>query len=71
MKLQYLREIALQLRTVGPRALFYLAAAVSDFYIPWSQLVRSHPRTVQHAALRPRAGISILAHHGLELALSC
>ena len=29
----------MQLQAVGRRALFYLAAAVSDFYIPWSSLV--------------------------------
>ncbi|GLC43564.1 hypothetical protein PLESTB_001570700 [Pleodorina starrii] len=37
--LTYLRIIADQLRPLGPRAMLYLAAAVSDFYIPWSELV--------------------------------
>ncbi len=36
---QYLRVVAEALRPLGPRAMFYLAAAVSDFYIPWGQLV--------------------------------
>ena len=38
--MQYLREIAEQLQVFGRHALFYLAAAVSDFYIPWSEMVR-------------------------------
>ena len=37
---QTLRIIAEQLRPLGRRAAFYLAAAVSDFYIPWPQMVR-------------------------------
>lgn len=36
--LQYLRAIAEAVATLGPSAMFYLAAAVSDFYIPWSRL---------------------------------
>ena len=36
---QSLRAIAGALRRCGPRAAFYLAAAVSDFYIPWSSMV--------------------------------
>jgi len=36
--LQSLKCIAVHLHHLGPRALFYLAAAVSDFYIPWSEL---------------------------------
>ena len=38
--MQSLRVIAEQLRPLGRRAAFYLAAAVSDFYIPWPQMVR-------------------------------
>ncbi|CAL8463214.1 g2748 [Coccomyxa elongata] len=37
--LQCLRVIAAGLRPCGRLAAFYLAAAVSDFYIPWSQMV--------------------------------
>ncbi|XP_022773184.1 phosphopantothenate--cysteine ligase 2-like isoform X1 [Durio zibethinus] len=33
--LQMLRIIALSMRSLGPCAMFYLAAAVSDFYVPW------------------------------------
>ncbi|PNH10379.1 Phosphopantothenate--cysteine ligase 1 [Tetrabaena socialis] len=36
--LTYLRLIADALRPLGPRVMMYLAAAVSDFYIPWSEL---------------------------------
>lgn len=38
--LQYLRAIAQALAPLGPQVVFYLAAAVSDFYLPWSELVR-------------------------------
>ena len=38
--LQSLRTIAEALRPLGRHAVFYLAAAVSDFYIPWPQMVR-------------------------------
>ncbi|BDA44561.1 Phosphopantothenate-cysteine ligase 2 [Coccomyxa sp. Obi] len=37
--LQCLRVISAGLRPCGRQAAFYLAAAVSDFYIPWSQMV--------------------------------
>jgi hypothetical protein len=37
--LQCLRVISAELRPWGRRAAFYLAAAVSDFYIPWSSMV--------------------------------
>lgn len=36
---QILRMIALSLRSLGPSAMFYLAAAVSDFYVPWESMV--------------------------------
>lgn len=39
MALQSLRAIAETLRPLGRHAVFYLAAAVSDFYIPWPQMV--------------------------------
>lgn len=41
--MQSLRTIAAQLRPLGRQAAFYLAAAVSDFYIPWPQMVRALP----------------------------
>uniref|UniRef100_A0A7N0VBD3 DNA/pantothenate metabolism flavoprotein C-terminal domain-containing protein n=1 Tax=Kalanchoe fedtschenkoi TaxID=63787 RepID=A0A7N0VBD3_KALFE len=31
--------IALSLRPLGQHAMFYLAAAVSDFYVPWESMV--------------------------------
>lgn len=39
MCLQYLRVIAECLKPCGQQAMFYLAAAVSDFFLPWSQMV--------------------------------
>ena len=41
--MQSLRAIAQELRPLGRHAAFYLAAAVSDFYIPWPQMVRLLP----------------------------
>jgi hypothetical protein len=32
--------IATALEPLGKRAFFYLAAAVSDFYVPWETMVR-------------------------------
>lgn len=37
---QYLRALAAALAPCGPSALFYLAAAVSDFFMPWAEMVR-------------------------------
>eukprot|EP00898_Chlorokybus_atmophyticus_P008345 jgi/Chlat1/8511/Chrsp80S07810 len=37
--LQLLQLIAQALQPCGPRAMLYLAAAVSDFYIPWQSMV--------------------------------
>lgn len=37
--LQILRLIATSLKILGPNAMFYLAAAVSDFYVPWESMV--------------------------------
>ncbi|KAK9048783.1 hypothetical protein SSX86_032250 [Deinandra increscens subsp. villosa] len=36
--LQILRLIATSMKILGPSALFYLAAAVSDFYVPWESM---------------------------------
>ncbi|XP_051123630.1 phosphopantothenate--cysteine ligase 2-like isoform X2 [Andrographis paniculata] len=36
--LQMLQMIALSSRSLGSNALFYLAAAVSDFYVPWESM---------------------------------
>ncbi|KAF8096044.1 hypothetical protein N665_0319s0060 [Sinapis alba] len=36
--LQMLRLIATALKDVGPCSMFYLAAAVSDFYVPWKSM---------------------------------
>ncbi|KAF8103799.1 hypothetical protein N665_0185s0069 [Sinapis alba] len=37
-RLQMLRLIATALKDVGPCSMFYLAAAVSDFYVPWKSM---------------------------------
>ncbi|TXG52887.1 hypothetical protein EZV62_022056 [Acer yangbiense] len=37
--LQILQMIAVTTRSLGPHAMFYLAAAVSDFYVPWESMV--------------------------------
>lgn len=31
--------IAVSVGSLGPCAMFYLAAAVSDFYVPWESMV--------------------------------
>ncbi|XP_031273047.1 phosphopantothenate--cysteine ligase 2-like [Pistacia vera] len=36
--LQMLQMVAVSLRSLGPLAMFYLAAAVSDFYVPWKSM---------------------------------
>ncbi|KAL5779582.1 hypothetical protein ACOSQ2_010319 [Xanthoceras sorbifolium] len=36
--LQMLQMIAFTTRSLGPYAMFYLAAAVSDFYVPWKSM---------------------------------
>jgi len=38
--LQYLKAIGKALSPLGHQVVFYLAAAVSDFYLPWTELVR-------------------------------
>ncbi|KDP32728.1 hypothetical protein JCGZ_12020 [Jatropha curcas] len=36
--LQMLQMIAISIRNLGPHTMFYLAAAVSDFYVPWKDM---------------------------------
>lgn len=36
--LQHLRMLARRLAPLGPAVMFYLAAAVSDFYLPWGEM---------------------------------
>lgn len=36
---QMLQMISLSMRSLGPHAMLYLAAAVSDFYVPWKSMV--------------------------------
>ncbi|KAL0875026.1 hypothetical protein Bca101_024731 [Brassica carinata] len=47
--LQMLRLIATAMKDVGPCSMFYLAAAVSDFYVPWKSMVRSGPLDIRLA----------------------
>ncbi|KAJ0625392.1 putative phosphopantothenate--cysteine ligase (CTP) [Helianthus annuus] len=37
-KLQILRLIATSMKILGPNTMFYLVAAVSDFYVPWESM---------------------------------
>ncbi|KAK7410560.1 hypothetical protein VNO78_01430 [Psophocarpus tetragonolobus] len=46
--LQMLQMIAMSMRTLGPRAMFYLAAAVSDFYVPWKDMVEHKIQSGSH-----------------------
>ncbi|XP_048131335.1 phosphopantothenate--cysteine ligase 2-like isoform X3 [Rhodamnia argentea] len=39
--LQMLQMVATSLRGLGPHAMFYLAAAVSDFYVPWKSMLET------------------------------
>ena len=41
-----LREAARALRPAGKAGMIYLAAAVSDFYVPEAEMVREVPRCV-------------------------
>ncbi len=43
-RLQFLQVIAEAVRPLGRRAAFYLAAAVSDFFVPWADMVRALSR---------------------------
>ncbi|RHN68572.1 putative phosphopantothenate--cysteine ligase [Medicago truncatula] len=36
---EYLQMIAISMRCIGLRGMFYLAAAVSDYYVPWKNMV--------------------------------
>ncbi|KAH7652683.1 Phosphopantothenate--cysteine ligase protein [Dioscorea alata] len=38
--LQLLRIIAISMKQLGPYGMFYLAAAVSDFYVPWESMAK-------------------------------
>ncbi|RYR65712.1 hypothetical protein Ahy_A03g011640 isoform E [Arachis hypogaea] len=36
-----LQIISKPMKDIGPRAMFYLAVAVSDFYVPWKDMVEN------------------------------
>lgn len=65
-----LRALAMEMRPLGPRALFYLAAAVSDFFIPRDRLVEHKIQSGEEppAALAATAGTngSAVNSHRLE-----
>ncbi|CAL0305541.1 unnamed protein product [Lupinus luteus] len=46
--LQMLQLVATSMRCLGPRAMFYLAAAVSDFYVPWKDMVEHKIQSGSH-----------------------
>ncbi|XP_050870794.1 phosphopantothenate--cysteine ligase 2 isoform X1 [Lathyrus oleraceus] len=46
--LQMLQIIAVSMRCIGPRAMFYLAAAVSDYYVPWKDMVEHKIQSGSH-----------------------
>lgn len=51
---QLLRLIALRLNPLGSSAMFYLAAAVSDFYVPWDTMVSPAPKVHVQVTLKLR-----------------
>ncbi|WJX32622.1 Phosphopantothenate--cysteine ligase 2 [Trifolium repens] len=46
--LQMLHMIAMSMRCIGRRAMFYLAAAVSDYYVPWKDMVEHKIQSGSH-----------------------
>ncbi|XP_015948419.1 phosphopantothenate--cysteine ligase 2 isoform X1 [Arachis duranensis] len=46
--LQMLQIISKPMKDIGPRAMFYLAAAVSDFYVPWKDMVEHKIQSGSH-----------------------
>ncbi|KAI5416444.1 variant 3, Phosphopantothenate--cysteine ligase 2 [Lathyrus oleraceus] len=46
--LQMLQIIAVSMRCIGPRAMFYLAAAVSDYYVLWKDMVEHKIQSGSH-----------------------
>ncbi|RYR24706.1 hypothetical protein Ahy_B02g058225 isoform B [Arachis hypogaea] len=43
-----LQIISKPMKDIGPRAMFYLAAAVSDFYVPWKDMVEHKIQSGSH-----------------------
>ncbi|XP_058098472.1 phosphopantothenate--cysteine ligase 2-like isoform X2 [Magnolia sinica] len=48
--LQILRVIAISMRSIGSCGMFYLAAAVSDFYVPWESMLETDPKILLEKA---------------------
>jgi phosphopantothenate-cysteine ligase len=51
-----LREVAKLMRPLGPRAIFYLAAAVSDFFVPAERMVEHKIQSSEEFHQRPPEG---------------
>lgn len=51
-----LREVAQLMRPLGPRAMFYLAAAVSDFFVPRDRMVEHKIQSNEEFALANHKG---------------
>lgn len=50
-----LKELAVLMRPLGPRALFYLAAAVSDFFLPKDRLSKHKIQSTEVSQANPEA----------------
>ncbi|XP_054817915.1 phosphopantothenate--cysteine ligase 2-like isoform X2 [Prosopis cineraria] len=46
--LQMLQMTAMSMRCLGPRGMFYLSAAVSDYYVPWKDMVEHKIQSGSH-----------------------
>ena len=53
--LYLLRAISKEMKRLGPRAMYYLAAAVSDFFLPRQKMVSTAVRTLCRRSLNGRA----------------
>ena len=54
-----LREIALLMRPLGPRGLFYLAAAVSDFFVPRDRLAEHKIQSSETKEITPMSANNV------------
>jgi phosphopantothenate-cysteine ligase len=51
-----LREVAKLMRPLGPKAIFYLAAAVSDFFVPQDRMVEHKIQSSEEFSAKNQAG---------------
>lgn len=66
--LQYLKTISDCLRPCGKKAAFYLAAAVSDFFLPWKQMVSNIAASLFTCWSRKCHASALLYKHGVHTA---